>query len=140
MSDESVRDLALQDVKSEMRRVPLKHQVSLESALERAHNAKLHFQRNFSKKGGIASKADALQKLILAIVRKNRQTTEQELIGKLKVKGSTIGLEIDEEAVRIRWIYFTSNGKAKRARMSGLKDRLSRAKKIVNRKRKPHSR
>lgn len=75
-------------------------------------------QRNKAKK----SRSDALSELISTIVENNPKITEDQLLQELP------GYEIIEE-IEDGCIYFKQNYEQGKAKTSGLKDRLSRAKK-----------
>ena len=138
MAEEDVLDVAIKDLQSEaLRQVPVYFQKSFEGALESAAVSKVRFQKSgaknfqsdFSRKGGMAPKTDALQKLILARVCVNLVITERQLLNHLKEKclGGVV-IDIDE---RLGIIDFDNGGRKKSARITGLKDRLSRAKKMI---------
>ncbi|HET9282336.1 MAG TPA: hypothetical protein VFR24_10280 [Candidatus Angelobacter sp.] len=143
MADPEVLKLAMEDIESEsVRRVPLYNQKSFAQALERAANTKTgilkgaakSFQIDFSKKGGSAPKPSALQKLILEIVQRKQSITEPELLRELETrKLQGIITDID---YGLNLIEFQNNNdqQLKRASISGLKDRLSRAKKKLAQK------
>jgi hypothetical protein len=146
VADEDVLCTAVNDLQSEaLRQVPAYSRKSFEGALETATDVKLRFQRHaaksfqiaFSKKGGRTPKTDALQKLILQIVRESPDISQQQLLHKLKKDGGgvVLGIDAENDVLRgdIREIHFV--GRAEReetARVSGLKDRLSRARKQIN--------
>ena len=92
-------------------------------------------QSAFSRKGGRAHKCDALQDLIREIVLGQPHITAGQLLRVLRGSpGAGVVVSIDEEsdvlAGEARMIHFVDdNGTSKTASISGLKDRLSRAKK-----------
>jgi hypothetical protein len=148
MADEDIVRVAMNDIQSECaRQVPVYNQKSFEEALEIAADAKARFQRStaksfqtaFSKKGGAAPKRDALQDLILQIARTNRNIAKTELLAKLeKSTPGPVVIDIDYEAGSID--FHNKNDRHKSARISGLKDRLSRAKKKISKEEKRDSR
>lgn len=128
---------ALRMYSDAFRLVPLAKQPSLEKLLEIAAETRAEFDKDaaktfhlaFSRKGGAASKGDALGKLILNVVRRNPQISLPQLLNRLKQEApGPIVLEIDQEE-----ILFLNGNRDKTCRISGLKDRLSRAKKQVRR-------
>lgn len=138
MADEDVLDVAMKDLQSEaLRHVPVYSQKSFEGALESAAVSKARFQKSgakkfqsdFARKGGTAPKPDALQKLIVEKVRGNPGTTERQLQDHLREKhlGGVV-TDIDD---KLGIICFDNDGRQKTARITGLKDRLYRAKKKI---------
>lgn len=72
-----------------------------------------------------AAKVDALQELILKSVLRNPRLTEKELLRILhENKSDSFIWDIDKQ-----FVYYKSKGRDKQAAISGLKDRLARAKK-----------
>lgn len=138
MSDEPLREVAERDMRSEnVRGVPIKSQKPLEQALADAAEAKNIFQREFSRKGGCAPRCDALQSLIQEIVVENPRITQGQLLRELKCArwAGTIPSVDEESEVKAdepRMIHFVDdNGTPKTAPVSGLKDRLYRAKRKI---------
>lgn len=88
MSDEAVFSSAMIDLQvQDLLGTPLRLQKSFEKALadadERIHGRQRllrQFRTALAKKGGSATKTDALQQLILGIVRKNRNMTVPQLL------------------------------------------------------------
>ena len=106
------------------------------SARESAMNSAVSKQE-FARRGGTSRKTDALQELIVTIVREKPGITEAELLEKLKsMSHGAIIDDIDEasepEGENEPRIYFHRDGRSKSAPISGLKDRLSRARKVVS--------
>lgn len=138
MADEFLYEVARTDMSSEtLRQVPIKSQKSLEQALADAEKVRRIYQSVLARKGGKAFKGDALQLVIEAVVLKNPTMTIRQLFFKLKDEiGQGTVTSIDEESdVRAdepRMIHFEEdNGKRMLAPLSGLKDRLFRAKKKI---------
>jgi hypothetical protein len=135
MADPGILHLAVRDLESYAKLfLPIYHQKSFEQALEDAdcsiNNAIISsaLQRRFSRRGGLARKSDALQVLILEIVTNTPSITEPELITELQARQSGGIIEDVSDGS----IWFTSHsGHSKMASLSGLKDRLSRAKKAI---------
>jgi len=139
MSDELLFEVATMDMRSEtLRQVPIKSQKTTEQALADAEKPRHSFQIELSRKGGKASKSDALQSLIEEIVLKEPTITERQLFFALKRElGSGTVTSIDTEsdvlADEPHMIHFVEdNGKPITAPLSGLKDRLFRTKKKIN--------
>ena len=142
MADPEILKIAMKDIESEsLRQVPLYNQKSFARALETAAKTKADilktaaksFQSDFSKRGGTAPKADALQRLIMEIVQRKPNITEPELLGELENrKSGSIISDIDNDDGFIE--FQNGDQQFKRARISGLKDRLSRAKKKLCKK------
>ncbi len=138
MADELLYEVARTDMSSEtLRQVPIKLRKSLGQALADAEKIRRIYQIAFARKGGRAVKSDALQWVIEEIVLKNPTITIRQLFFKLKGEiGQGTVTSIDEEsdirADEPRMIHFEEdNGKRMIAPLSGLKDRLFRAKKKI---------
>ena len=93
--------------------------------------------RMLARKGGKAPKGDALQELILAIVRKDPRISEKQLLDMLAGEaGADVVTSIDEPSNLLAGdtpcIHFDNDdGRPKIASVQGLKDRLSRAKRKI---------
>jgi hypothetical protein len=138
MADESLCDFAIEYLRSDTKRgFSLRLQKSLDQALADAEMARDDFQVPFLARGGRARKCDALQRLILRIVRRKLNINNQQVLYRLKKEigdGTIISIDgrSDVLAGGVRKIHFyDDNGTEKTARVSGLKDRLSRAKKNI---------
>lgn len=91
------------------------------------------FARNFGAIGGRSRKTDALQELILTIVRRNLTITAPRLLEKLrdpKYRDVIVGVDDDPSDPTSEIEFSTRRGMVRRSPISGIKDRLSRAKKI----------
>jgi hypothetical protein len=137
MSDEAVLEIAVMDVNSELSRgVPLRQQQSFYQALEKAEKAKEIALTGLARKGGRAPKGDALQELILEIVRKD-PISQAQLLDMLRGDaGAGVVTSIDGPSPLLegdtRCIHFVNDdGRPKTASVQGLKDRLSRAKRKI---------
>jgi len=141
MADPEILKIAINDIESESIRLPIYYQKSFTHALEIAAKNKEYFleaaasnfQVDFSKKGGAAPKADALQKIILEIVQRKPSITEPELLLELenrKFLGTISDIDHGDGFIEFQ----NGDQRFKRARISGLKDRLSRAKKKFSKK------
>jgi hypothetical protein len=130
MADPVVRGIALEIMATEQRRgISVCEQLSIYTALTAAVCLKRKVLSDQGRKGGSAEKRDPLSKWLRELVRRDPQISEQECIEKLRSeKGLGLITDIDEN-----FIYFaTSEGKEKTAKLSGLKDRLSRARKELS--------
>jgi hypothetical protein len=125
MADPPLLETAIETISSEAeRQVPIRSQISFEQALAVAERAKSRFLIQQARKGGNVKKADSLNELILEIVRRRPAMTAAELLERLRQQQyqNTIQ-DIDEHTI---W-FTTRDGRSKSAKISGLKDRLSRA-------------
>jgi hypothetical protein len=131
MKDKAVLEAALARLHTE-RFLPVKYQTDFGPTLEQAEQDQLRFARSFARHGGAAKKTDALQKFIEAAVQAKRATTVPELLDMLRNAAQPGGPieDIDEENVS----FLGANGRLRDAPISGLKDRLSRAKKELKSK------
>ena len=143
MADRAILETAVESVESEAKRqVAIRSQKSFEEALQDAERAKQRFIRQQARSGGKAAKADSLQKIIIDIVRRNPEIAFAQLLLELRKQQ---GDGIIDEIVGTR-IYFRQAGTATTsgagevigmkvisdsAPISGLKHRLTRARKKV---------
>jgi hypothetical protein len=126
MADDAVRESALDVMRSELRRrMPMYFQTPIELALADAERAKHRFSSQQARTAGKVGKADKLSEMIGEIVQRRPAITEPELLESLRAQqGEGTIQDIDENAI---W-FTTRDGRSKSAAISGLKDRLSRAK------------
>jgi hypothetical protein len=127
ITDPDLLDAASEAMRDEqLRGVELKRRISIYAALEDAERARARFLAAHSRKGGKAEKTDTLQTLIGDTVAQRPTITAPELLEALRRHVNCHPIqEITKE-----FIWFTDrHGKSKKARLTGLKDRLSRAKK-----------
>jgi hypothetical protein len=129
MADEAIRETAFEAMATETRKgLPLFYQKSIYEALDDAARARKRFMSQHARKGGLARKTDVLQELIERIVQRNLAITVRELEAKLKrVQGIEAIEDISDRVVS----FLNHDGRLKDAKLSGLKDRLSRAKKKI---------
>ena len=127
-----------------IRRVPAQHQVSVERILERAKEIKklvlASTERSIrqdalkdqARKAGKCKGSDALQQLIVALVKKSPNITTARLLEKLEAElwPAAVVEEVQEGKILFR-DRIGSREFSKSAPISGLKDRLSRAKKLL---------
>jgi len=138
MSDDAIFNLAMKDMRSEIARaVPVRSQKSFEQALEDAEGARSIVQSAFSRRGGKMPKSDALQDLIREVAFWDPGITVRQLLRELmRRQGEGVVVSIEGKCQTLagegRRIHFEDhNGTSKTAPVSGLKDRLSRAKKKI---------
>jgi hypothetical protein len=127
MANDAIRETASEAWQAQQHRaVPLACQFSLEKALEDAERAGQRFLAQLARRGGTASKTDSLQLLIQKTVSRCPDISADRLLDALRAnQGIDPAEDIDEHT-----IHFTNHdGRSKKASVSGLKDRLSRAKK-----------
>jgi len=128
--------MATFDMHSEAVRVSIRERKSLDQALADAEQernilwqnpvpAEKARMRSLSRMGGSAPKTDGLQVLIQTCVRKERGISQRLLWHQLK---KHLGLGIIRAIDNHKIEFLDHNGKLKTAPVSGLKDRLSRAK------------
>jgi hypothetical protein len=125
--------LAMEQRLSEAKRgIPINYW-SFEGGVEDAARASAIVIGELARKGGRSKKTDALQELIIDIVRDKREITVPRLLARLlELTGAGIIDDVDTEGDPIPMIYFRGhNGRNGMAPISGRKDRLSRAKKFV---------
>jgi hypothetical protein len=137
MQDETLHKVAMEELSAQQVK-PVAHRDSLERIGARAERSRTIFQGDFSRKGGRAAKTDALQLLIIEIVRGQTDVTGRELLRKLREmakEGHEVVIRIDEKPQLLcdqaPQVHFKGRGTDKTAPVSGLKDRLSRAKKKI---------
>jgi hypothetical protein len=139
IQDAALRQIAMDDLKSEeAMRVPVRNRKTLEHALAQAEKSRSIFQRAFSRKGGKAAKTDALQCWIMKTVRADKRISSGRLllkIRKMAKEGHPVVFRVDRKSGLLddqaEHIHFRDNGRDRTSPVSGLKDRLSRAKKEI---------
>jgi hypothetical protein len=130
LADADLRAIALAFLADERARsVPIRNQKSWEQTLRDSEGMLQRSQHRLSRLGGKAKKQDALQLLIVKIVLKQPKITGKQLVLELeKVRDARGGIDDIEDGT----IHFVDGGHLKSAPVSGVKDRLSRAKRTVN--------
>ena len=132
MADEGLRQIILSRLQDEQIRLPTALQKSLDALGDEAEKYKSIVGKQRARNAGSQKKTDKLQEIIMAIVRKSPNITTRELHDKLLSQTSP-GAEI--EAIEDGQILFQGRRGRRpvlsNAPVSGLKDRLSRAKKIL---------
>jgi hypothetical protein len=137
MADPVIRTLAMEQIRREhLRGLPVYHQMSLDGALERVEQIGKAFAaehkalaiRDLGRKGGRAKKKDGLQLRIEEIVFRRPEITRSDLFDCLRGETTPGGLieEIADDS-----IWFRQVDRLKEAAISGLKHRLTRARKAV---------
>jgi hypothetical protein len=129
MADAAVREMAFEAMETEtLKGLPLFYQKSIYEALADADRARKRFMSQHARKGGLAGKTDALQELIERIVQRSFAITVRALEAQLIEHQKIEPIQDFSDGT----ISFTNHdGRTKEAALSGLKDRLSRAKKKV---------
>lgn len=132
LADEGLRQIILSRLHDEQIRLPVALQKSFDALGDEAEEYKSVLVRQRARNAGSRKKTDKLQEVIMAIVRKSPNITTRELSDKLRAQAS-LGAEI--EAIEDGQILFQGRRGTRpvlsSAPVSGLKDRLSRAKKIL---------
>jgi hypothetical protein len=129
MADDVLRTTAFELMNDELcRGVPTKSQLSIYQAFTNVTAIARQFRTEQARKGGKALKTDALHVLIEQIVSRRPNMTCPELIEQLQADTGIAPIEdVDGDA-----IHFTDHyGRSNQAPLTGLKDRLSRAKKKI---------
>ena len=106
---------------------PLKFRRTLEQAFADAEQGGL--RKTIARKGCMKAKTDSLQQLVLKAVWEERDIDERQLSFWIRdqLGGGTI-FSINQKTIE----FVNYNGKLKKAPVSGLKDRLFRAKRRIN--------
>lgn len=128
LQDPELYEMAFADMAAEAIRVPPTRRKSLEQALRDAVEVRRRVLTYQAKKGGKASKIDALQVKIQELVQQNPNLSEAKLKARLTRDAYPDLIEdVDEDEV---W-FKSHDGTSKSALIKGLKDRLYRAKKAL---------
>jgi predicted RNase H-like nuclease (RuvC/YqgF family) len=126
-----VYGVGMEFLASDTRRLPPRFQRSMEQAFAEAESITSVFRRARARIGGLTRKADALQALIEHCVKEDPKLSQRKLLFRLKAEvGKGTILRVDDREIE----FVTHKRKIKTGRIAGLKDRLSRAKKINSRK------
>lgn len=131
--NETTLKIALDQRQSEADRgIPIANW-TFEGAINDATDAAAVVKAQQARNAGRSKKTDALQELIVEIVRDNPRISQSQLLLKLgapKKPGGVIE-DIDGPEEAKPSIHFVQNGRSKEAPISGLKDRLTRARKVI---------
>ena len=133
IADEAIREVAFARLRSELARcIPAYYQGTIEQFLADAECDGERFLSHLGRKGGRAKKSDVLQQTILDLVRRDPQLTEAKLKDMLtRERFPDLIEDVDEETVSFMWLDGSGRRRSKPAAISGLKHRLSRAKKAL---------
>jgi hypothetical protein len=135
--DKDLYTIAMRTLESEQRMmVPVKNRKTLEGALEDAEDSRRIFQSSFARSGGKTAKTDALQRRISEIVNREPNISCLQLLHKFRNlvrEGDEVIIKVDRQSDllvdELPQIRFRDHGTSKTTPISGLKHRLSRAKK-----------
>ena len=133
IADEAIRETAFSRLSSEQERgIPAYYQTPIEQLLADAARDKQRFLSHQARKGGRAKKSDALQQAIESLVRLYPDLTEAKLKAMLtRYRFPGLIDDVDEDTIWFVRPDGSKDGRLKGAPISGLKDRLSRAKKAL---------
>lgn len=129
LADDAVRMHAFAELEQDQQRgVPVPYQRTVEDALQRAEDLKAAVISQRLRRAASAPRPDRLQALIVEIVEKSPTITCPALLERLRqCAGDGVVEEIDDDEI---W-FVDGKGKGEHTPISGLKDRLTRAKKKV---------
>ena len=129
-ADPQLREMAFEDMDSEISRgVPVYSQKPLEFCVFEAERRRTRIRSSDGGRGGRPRRGDPLQEQISDIVRPCPKISEKELLDRLRSRQVCGVIEdVDDEDV----YYVDARGVGKKAPISGLKDRLSRARKSLS--------
>jgi hypothetical protein len=123
-----------------MRGAPVKNRMTLDGALAAEEQTALksadHLEARVvsrrARRAGSVEKVDALQSFINSVVEKRPKIIVPELVDKIRAEAGSGGAIVDLDE---RYIWFVgAHDQSRSATISGLKDRLSRAKKKIKSK------
>jgi hypothetical protein len=144
MADREILEIAVETIAFEAKRgVSVRNQMSFEKALEDAAEAKKRFIRRLARSGGNVAKSDLLQKTIIDIVRQKPGISFKALLKELRHRQRDGVIEdVDETHIYFRHAGVSPHGQMGEtierkstlmsAPFSGLKHRLTRARKKVS--------
>jgi len=134
LADPTLAEIATRTVWSEAAKgLPIRWHTSFDEALAAAEPTKATVLSELARKARKARKPDALQQLIRDIVKQNPKILRPRLLYMLACElGAGVVTSIDGLKKVARKIHFTDdNGRERTIPVSGLKDRLRRAKKFA---------
>ena len=133
IADEAIRETAFSRLSSEqVRGLPAYYQTPIEKLLADAEGDKQRFLFDRARRGGQAKKSDALQQAIVSLVQSDLDITEAKLRAMLtRERLPELIEDVDEEEISFVWLDGSGRRRSKQAAISGLKHRLSRAKKAL---------
>ena len=124
LSDITIAKVAHQRIQREMTSLPLALQVSFEGALADAEAAAEIIRADYARDIASAARPDPLQEFIVAALKENPGLTVQDLHAKLRAAANTGAFgNVTDGVIE----FHNRRGRLKQATVSGLKDRLSRA-------------
>jgi hypothetical protein len=127
--DDAVVHMAIYDLSTETANLPFGLRKGFEAALEQAAERKTICLSWIGKKGGRPRGCDALQVVINDSVSKRRDLTVAQVLAILSnKKWEGVVEDVDEKKMEI-W-FIDKDGRRKASPISGLKDRLNRARKF----------
>jgi hypothetical protein len=135
-ADSQLLALATEDINSEIvRSVPVYSQKTMELAFKDAERRRAAIRKGDGRKGGRPQRGDAVQKLIEEIVAARQDIPISALIERLcAMQHYGVMQDIEDDEI----LFTDASGAMRTAPISGLKDRLMRARKSVK-SRKPVS-
>jgi hypothetical protein len=130
IADEAIRETAFSRLASEqVRGLPVYYQTPIEKLLADAEGDKQRFLYDQAHKGGQAKKSDPLQQAIESLVRRDPHITSAKVRAMLtRERYPELIEDVDEEEISFVWFDRSGRRRSKQAAISGLKHRLSRAK------------
>ena len=130
MADAQLVALAAEDMASEtLRRIPIYNRKTIELAYEDAERRRATIRSGDGNRGGRPPSGDTLQRLIEEIVRRRPTIPASALLARLHdLQHQGVIQDIDDSEI---W-FADARGASRTAPLSGLKDRLTRARKTVN--------
>jgi hypothetical protein len=139
LNDQDLCLIAYNDLTSELsRKLPFHDRLSFEGALAKAEATIVLVRRAIGSRGGKAERTDPLQSVILEAVREQPTIQRNELLHllrKLAREEHAVVWQVDEKSRLLvdqeEQIHFMDGGRIATAPVSGLKDRLFRARKKI---------
>jgi len=134
LADAQLVALATEDMASEtLRGIPTRYLKSMERAYEDAETRRTVIRSGDGSRGGRPPSGDALQRLIEEIVMRHPTISASALLARLRDRQHQGVIEDIDDG---RICFVDASGAGRSASISGLKDRLTRARKSVK-SRKP---
>jgi hypothetical protein len=129
VNDDILHNFALETLASEeLRGLPIRLRTDLPEALQRGALLQQRLQTRQAHLAAKAKRPDALQGLIAEILKQKPRITWKELLRELKEDSGPAGVVISVGNTKIE---FMDRGRVEEASISGLKDRLSRARRSL---------
>jgi hypothetical protein len=131
MADTALREEAFARIEYEqVRMMPVYHQTNVEHALEDAESGRGRILSQLARKGAAAKKRNPLQELIETLVEKQPTVSLKSLITDLKY---AVGGGVVEDVSDGQICFIGHDNETKSVKISGLKHRLTRARKRYQR-------